>query len=464
MIFRRALLACVVALISLCTGLTRGRAADGALAFQRLATFSASDEGTQPTSLIRGADGFIYGTTSGSISGPLATNATVFKLAPGGELTILGSFDLNGTNGLKPVALVHSTDSNFYGATYYGGLTPFYGTIFKLAPGGVLSTLFAFAGPNGRQPIALVQGADGNLYGATRDGGDFGYGTVFKLTTNGAMTPLMSFAVTNGVRPNHLIQGADGNLYGTTFDDIGVNAVDNVFKLSLSGEFSILASGQDSNTPAGPTAIVQGPDGWLYVASGGRGGFGNIFKVSTNGGASLLAEFNGTNGWFPDSLLVGSDGNLYGTTEAGGADYTPPGPPDYDITGSGTIFKITLDGALTTLLSFQGTQGDDPILLAQTTDGILYCATESEQPPTLAAIFRLAPRPVIRGLDRSPTRDVLSWSSFSGGNYQVEYNTMLSTGAWSAVFPIINARGNSASATNPLPLITNGFYRVRLLP
>jgi uncharacterized repeat protein (TIGR03803 family) len=462
MIFCRALMAFAVAV--LCLNVVPAHAAEGPFAFQRLATFSASDEGTQPTSLIAGADGCIYGTTSGSISGPLATNGTVFKLALGGEVSILVSIPTNGTNGLKPVALVHSRDGNFYGATYYGGSTPFYGAIFKLAPGGVLSTLFAFAGANGRQPIALVQGADGNLYGATRDGGDFGYGTVFKLTTNGVMTPLMSFAVTNGVRPNHLIQGADGNLYGTTFDDIGVNAVDNVFKLSLSGEFTILASSQYSNTPAGPSAIVQGPDGSLYVASGGRGGFGNIFRVSTNGGASLLVEFNGTNGWFPDSLLVGSDGNLYGTTEAGGADYTAPGPPDYAITGSGTIFKVTLDGALTTLRSFAGTDGNDPILLAQTSDGILYCATESEQPPTLAAIFRLAPRPVIRGLDHSPSRDVLSWTSFSGGNYQVECNTTLSTGAWSTVLPIINARGNSASATNQLPSVSQGYYRVHLLP
>ncbi len=116
------------------------------------------------------------------------------------------------------------------------------------------------------------------------------------------------------------------------------------------------------------------------------------------------------------------------------------------------------------MLSFHGTEGNDPILLAQTSDGNLYCATQSEQPPTLAAIFRLAFRPVISGLERSPMKDVLSWNSFTGGNYQLEYNTMLSTGAWSAILPIIKARGNSASATNQFPSTTQGYYRVRLLP
>ena len=111
----------------------------------------------------------------------LQTNGTVFKLTPGGEVTVLASFDVSGTNGYRPVALVQSRDGCFYGANYYGGPAVFYGTIFKLNPAGVLSASFAFNGINGRQPSTLLQGADGNLYGTTRDGGEHGYGTVFKL-------------------------------------------------------------------------------------------------------------------------------------------------------------------------------------------------------------------------------------------------------------------------------------------
>src|SRR5205823_8929449 len=131
--------------------------------------------------------------------------------------------------------------------------------------------------------------------------------------------------VTNGVRPNHLIQGANGDLYGTTFDDIGVNAVNRVFRLSLTGEFTTLVSG----TPQDPSALVQGADGWLYVASagGGRYGWGNIFKVSSAGAVVMLVEFNETNGSEPSSLLAGTVGNLYGTTQFGGADYSAPTSP-----------------------------------------------------------------------------------------------------------------------------------------
>src|SRR5213594_1154580 len=204
------------------------------LAFQSLVTFTTSDDGPQPTALIRGSDGCLYGTTSGTQNPPLFTNGTVFKLTPGGDMTVLASFTFDDTNGFHPVALAQGSDGNFYGANYYGGPVEFYGTIFKITPDGALSTVFSFNGTNGRQPSAVLQGFDGNLYGATRDGGSDGYGsygTVFKLTTNGVLTTLKTFFVPDGVRPNHLIQGSDGNLYGTTFDDVGVNSVDSVFRL-----------------------------------------------------------------------------------------------------------------------------------------------------------------------------------------------------------------------------------------
>jgi uncharacterized repeat protein (TIGR03803 family) len=436
------------------------------MALQSLVTFSTSDDGPQPTSLIRGSDGNLYGTSSGIQHLTSLTNGTVFKLTPGGDMTVLALFSPNDTNGYHPVALVQATDGNFYGANYYGGPAPYYGTIFKVAPGGALSTVFSFNGTNGRQPSAVVQGVDGNLYGATRDGGSDGYGsygTVFKLTTNGVLTTLKTFFVPDGVRPNHLIQGSDGNLYGTTFDDVGVNAVDSVFRLTLSGQFTTLASGR-SNTPAGPTALVQGNDGALYVASGGRGAFGSIFRVTTNGSVTILVEFNGTNGWQPSSLLIGTDGALYGTTQYGGADYTDPVYPDYDPTGSGTIFRLTLSGTVTTLTSFQGTNGSNPWLLAQTAEGNLYAGTESTTPPYPAAIFRLAPRPIITALERSTGYEILRWASFAGGKYQLENNSSLSTSAWTEASTIATASGATTSATNSASPSPEHYYRVRLLP
>ena len=58
-----------------------------------------------------------------------------------------------------------------------------YGTVFKLATNGTLTTLISFNGTNGASPQAgLIQGADGNFYGTTTQGGTNGYGTIFQLS------------------------------------------------------------------------------------------------------------------------------------------------------------------------------------------------------------------------------------------------------------------------------------------
>src|SRR5436309_1680588 len=162
---RLARFAPVLAAFWICVGWSH--AADGPLAFQRLIAFSFSDDGTQPGSLIQGADGCLYGTTSGSRSPNLFTNGTVFKLTPQGEVRNLASFDFNGTNGYYPGSLVEAADGNLYGTTLTGGLPPevSYSTaIFSLAPAGVLSTLVAF--DRGSDPATLlIRGVDGNLYG-----------------------------------------------------------------------------------------------------------------------------------------------------------------------------------------------------------------------------------------------------------------------------------------------------------
>jgi uncharacterized repeat protein (TIGR03803 family) len=88
----RAVFAQIPALMGIWMIVCGGQAAE--LAVQRLATFSHSDDNTQPTSLIQGSDGCLYGTTSGDHT----TNGTVFKLTAGGELTVLASFDSGATN------------------------------------------------------------------------------------------------------------------------------------------------------------------------------------------------------------------------------------------------------------------------------------------------------------------------------------------------------------------------------
>jgi uncharacterized repeat protein (TIGR03803 family) len=161
----------------------------------RLVEFSGANGENPAGGLVQGTNGNFYGTTS--IGGNLSLNAgygfgTVFKMTPGGALTTLVSFNL--TNGYNPTAaLVQGSDGNFYGTTTGGG-AGVGGTVFKMTPAGVLTTLVSFNGANGSQPSAgLVQGSDGNFYGTAEYGGANGLGTVFQVTTNGTLTTLVSF-------------------------------------------------------------------------------------------------------------------------------------------------------------------------------------------------------------------------------------------------------------------------------
>ncbi len=85
---------------------------------------------------------------------------------------------------------------------------------------------------------------------------------------------------------------------------------------------------------------MQAADGNFYGTTSGYEAIGTVFKVTQNGTLITLHVFDNSEGYVPSSgaLIQGPDGNLYGTTVAGGDD------------GEGTIFKITLGGTLTRVL------------------------------------------------------------------------------------------------------------------
>jgi uncharacterized repeat protein (TIGR03803 family) len=147
-----------------------------------LVSFNLHNGGYPIGPLAQGIDGNFYGTTS--------DEGTVFKITPGGTLTTLHSFT-GGTDGGGPYAgLVQATDGNFYGTTVSGGSTG-HGTVFKITPGGTLTTLYSFGSQatDGQNPYGqLVQATDGNFYGTTKVGGTNGQGTVFKITPGETLT------------------------------------------------------------------------------------------------------------------------------------------------------------------------------------------------------------------------------------------------------------------------------------
>jgi uncharacterized repeat protein (TIGR03803 family) len=171
--------------------------------------------------LVLSSSGDFYGTT---IRGGFDGNdvGTLFKVTPEGTLTTLVDFAARGGGGVggsPAAALVLGNDGNFYGTTEFDGATDS-GTIFKITPAGVATRLVEFTGlvgPNlGRSPqAALVQGSDGNFYGTTEFGGADDGGTVFKITPEGVLTTLVEFGNSEnedyGYSPTAaLVQGSDG--------------------------------------------------------------------------------------------------------------------------------------------------------------------------------------------------------------------------------------------------------------
>jgi len=169
---------------------------------------------------------------------------TIYKTTPTGQTMVLQTFvDLH--NVTFPSFLTVGANGILYGMTGDGGPTH-NGTIFKLTPAGKLTTLFNFNGTNGsfgfndtNCTTELQQGpvldTAGNLYGATPSGGSHGLGTVFKLSPTGVFTTLYSFggSATDGSIPNGVTLDNSGNLYGTTCSGGGSNGSGIVFKITM---------------------------------------------------------------------------------------------------------------------------------------------------------------------------------------------------------------------------------------
>jgi len=205
--------------------------------YQFCSQTGCSDGAVPFLGLAQGGDGNFYGATYGGGDG---NGGTIFKISPRGTLATLVSFCAffyPFCEGRNPLGLVPSTDGNFYGMTEGAGP----GTVFKVTPGGALTIPYSFcakiACADGSTPRgALSLGSDGNFYGTTYYGGTSNEGTVFRITPSGVLTTLHSFHGWDGRYPiGGVSQATNGAFYGTTTGG-GSGGDGTIFRLSVANE------------------------------------------------------------------------------------------------------------------------------------------------------------------------------------------------------------------------------------
>jgi uncharacterized repeat protein (TIGR03803 family) len=288
-------------------------------------------------------------------------------------------------------------------------------------PAQTFEKLHSFKYTDGWSPWApLVQASDGNLYGTVSSGGNpsctgggysTGCGTVFQITPSGKLTTIFLFDGTNGSQPfAGLIQAANGDFYGSTTEGgTGNNCAQGcgtIFTVTASGTLTTLYNFNYTDGAAPTGTLILGTDGNYYgtTSAGGPVDAGTFFVITPGGTLTTLYTFTGgDDGANPyGSLIQTLDGNFYGTAWDGGANQF------------GTVFTFTPNGRLTTLHAFDNTDGSYPYAgLVQGNGGDFYGVTEEGGTNSYGTVFKI-----------NPSGKLTTLYSFSGG---VDGDTPIST-------------------------------------
>jgi uncharacterized repeat protein (TIGR03803 family) len=388
--------------------------------------------------------------------------ATLVMLASGAasaqsaEVQAIALF--NGANGSAPLAgLIKTSDGHLVGTTMEGGrydnCTSGCGSVYKLEPGGKIGVVFKFLGA-GRMPGyhasgELMESSDGWLYGTTSWGGVMdgceseGCGTIFRTSIDGVRTTMARMTRATGIHPSAaLVQHANGDLYGTaarggSFTSClgGEFGCGTVFRLGSDKKVAAVVNFDGSNGSMPTSNLVVGSDGQLYGTTlyGGQFDAGTVFRVNGKGQLTTLMSFDGAaqgNGPY-GGVTLGPDGHFYGVTVLGGAH------------NHGTVFRLTRHGGFRTLHSFDGlTNGSRPYAaLTVGRDGKLFGTTHEGGPSDRGTAFSITTSGVFALL---ATFDAFGDVNFPMGRLlETEDGVFLGSsngGVWGSVYQLTTAR------------------------
>ncbi len=475
-----------------------------------LASFNGGDGASPTAGLIADANGDLFGTTSG---GGADGDGAVFEIANSGSVaapsyasapSAVVNFD--GKN-IYLSGLTADANGDMFGTITYrqSVISRAEGTVFEIANNGSVAapsysgapaTLVSFTGLGSWG--GLIADANGDLFGTTVGDGANGDGTVFEIVNNGSVaapnyasapTTLFSFNGSNGGYPQAgLVADANGDLFGTTTGG-GANGDGTVFEIVNNGSFAApnyasapttLVSFNGSNGDYPQASLIVDAKGDLFgtTSSGGANGDGAVFEIVNNGSVAApsyasapitLVSFNGGDGQSPEaSLIVDSNGDLFGTTYGGGAN------------GDGAVFEIANNGSVaapsyadapTTLVSFNGSNGANPEAgLIAGANGDLFGTTSSGGVNGDGAVFEItdsgfipfAPALAITAATLASNQTSLTLSgtidaadagatiSIYDGSTLLGSTAANASGAWSATVTVSSqgAHALSANATN----------------
>lgn len=358
-------------------------------------SFNPDFDGTRPgLGLTEGIDGHLYGVTATSDN----SNGAVFRMTTAGQLTLVHEFNLP-SNGRQPYStLTAAKNGDLYG-TASGGISD-HGIIFKVDKEGVFTKMVEFTGgsgpcPGSRPCLLLALGSDGSIYGTTRDGGTYlpGTGTLFSVSPEGQLTTLAIWGEQgslpgSGVHPSgRVFVDEDGTIHGATSRGGNFN-YGSLYRIEPSGSYytSALFNGHTGTLQGSRplSSISRGSNGLICGVTyyGGNFDMGTVYMGDSLSNLETVVRFNGAGMYRGSSpvgpMVPGLDGYFYGVTSGDG--------------GNSTIFRVSTEGVMTTLILFSGTQGDfkgmKPSGLMLAADGHFYGITERGGQYNKGTVFR----------------------------------------------------------------------------